>query len=49
MSIDKESTGMPEFDVHRRTTKVNVATIVAIVAFFIIAGAAILWYAQHHG
>ena len=49
MSIDKESTGMPEIDVHRRTTKVNLGLIAGVIVFFIIVAAAILWYAQHRG
>jgi hypothetical protein len=40
MSIDKESDGIPEVNVHRWTTKVNLWMIVAILAFFIVAGAA---------
>jgi hypothetical protein len=49
MSIDKESTGMPEIDVHRRTTKVNLATILGIIVFFVIAAFAILWAARRYG
>ncbi len=49
MSIDKHSSGMPEIDVHRRTTKVNIGTMVAVIVFFIIAAAVILWFAQRHG
>ncbi len=49
MSIDKESTGMPEIDLHRRTTKVNLATMIGILVFFIIVGIGIVWYASHHG
>jgi hypothetical protein len=49
MSIDKESTGLPEIDLHRRTTKVNFAVGAGIVVFFIIAGAVIVWFAMHHG
>jgi hypothetical protein len=49
MSIDKESTGLPEIDVHRRTTKVNLATMVAVLVFLAIAAAAIIWFASRHG
>jgi hypothetical protein len=49
MSIDKESTGMPEIDLHRRTTKVNFAVGAGIVVFFIIAAAVIVWFVMHHG
>jgi hypothetical protein len=48
MAIDKEGSGVPEFDVHRRTTKVNMATIAAVVMFFVIAAAAIFWFATTH-
>jgi hypothetical protein len=48
MAIDKEGSGMPEFDVHRRTTKVNLATMAAVVVFFAIAAAAIFWFATTH-
>lgn len=40
MSIEKESTGMPEINVHRRTTKVNLWMIVAIIAFFAVSAMA---------
>ena len=33
MSIDKESNGVPEVNVHRRTTKVNLWMIAAVVCF----------------
>lgn len=49
MSIDKESTGMPEIDVHRRTTKVNLAIIVGVLAFFVVVAAVIIWFVQHPG
>jgi hypothetical protein len=49
MSIDKESTGMPEIDLRRRTTKVNLAVGAGIVVFFIIAAGVIVWFAMHHG
>ncbi len=40
MSIDKESNGIPEVNVHRRTTRVNLWMIVAVLAFFIVGGVA---------
>jgi hypothetical protein len=33
MSIDQESTGIPEFDAGRPTTKVNIFMILAVVIF----------------
>lgn len=49
MSIDKESTGMPEIDLHRRTTKVNLAMIVGVVVFFVIVAGVILWFIRTPG
>lgn len=49
MSIDKESTGLPEIDVHRRTTKVNLAMAGGILLFFAVIAAIIGWFALHHG
>ena len=46
MSIDKQGTGVPEFDLHRRTTKVNLATMVAVVLFFVLVGAVMFWFAS---
>lgn len=41
---------MPEFDVHRRTTKVNIATGIGVILFLIIATLAIVWFVQRgHG
>ena len=48
MSIDKESSGMPEIDLHRRTTKVNLATSLGVTLFLIVAAVAIIWFAQHY-
>ena len=49
MSIDKESDGVPEFDVHKRTTKVNFSVIIAVVLFFVIGGLAMWWWVTQHG
>ena len=49
MSIDKESTGMPEVDLHRRTTKVNVGVALGVVVFLVIAALVVFWFARHHG
>jgi hypothetical protein len=43
MAIDKESSGLPEVDLRRRTTKVNLAIVVAAVMFYIITSV-VLWY-----
>jgi len=46
MSIDKESNGVPEVNLHRRTTKVNLAIIIAVVVFLIIGIGTIAWLAN---
>jgi hypothetical protein len=47
MSIDKESSGFPEVNVHRPTTKVNLWMIVAILMFLAVAAAAAFWISRH--
>jgi flagellar biosynthesis/type III secretory pathway M-ring protein FliF/YscJ len=46
MAIDKESSGVPEVDLGRRTTKVNLAIIVAAIVFFIITFTVVMNYAK---
>lgn len=46
MSIDKESDGVPEVNVQRRTTKVNLWMIAAILAFFVVAAAAAIFISR---
>jgi hypothetical protein len=46
VSIDKHSTGMPEIDVHRRTTKVNFSIMGGVILFFAVMGALLLWFAH---
>lgn len=43
MSIDKESDGVPEVDVTRRTTKVNLSMIVGVGAFMAF-GVMLMWW-----
>lgn len=45
MSIDKESTGLPEVNVHKRTTKVNLSIVVGVVLFLVAMGAVVGWLA----
>jgi hypothetical protein len=49
MSIEKEGSGVPEFNVHRRTTKVNLSVIAAVLLFFAIAVAVALWVYREPG
>ena len=46
MAIDKESSGLPEMDLRRRTTKVNLWMIVAVALFFVFTGVLVLFYAR---
>jgi len=46
MSIDKESTGLPEVNVQRRTTKVNLSMVAAVLLFFAVAIAIGFWAAK---
>jgi hypothetical protein len=46
MAIDKESTGLPEVDVHRRTTKVNLSMIMAVGLFFAIVFTVLFVFAR---
>lgn len=47
MSIDKESNGVPEVNVHRPTTKVNLWMIASVLVFFATMAAAIFWFSRH--
>ena len=44
MSIEKESSGLPQVDVHRRTTKVNLSIVVGIAIFFAAMFAVAAWF-----
>jgi hypothetical protein len=46
MAIDKDSNGVPEVDLSRRTTKVNLWMIVAVGVFFVITGVAVFYFAR---
>ena len=43
MSIDKDSSGLPEVNVHKRTTKVNLSVIAGVLLFFAITVAVVAW------
>ncbi|MBS0632408.1 MAG: hypothetical protein JSS11_10865 [Verrucomicrobia bacterium] len=47
MSIDKKSNGVPEVNLSRRTTKVNLGMIIAVVLFFVLAAAGAYWASRH--
>ena len=46
MSIDKESSGVPDVNVKRRTTKVNIFMIFAVVVFFAVMAGVAVWISQ---
>ncbi len=43
MSIEKESSGIPEVNVSKRTTKVNLGMIIGILIFLAISVGVVLW------
>ena len=43
MSIEKDSSGLPEIDVRRRTTKVNFGLVGGVLLFFVVAAAITAW------
>lgn len=47
MSIEKTSSGVPEIDPKRRTTKVNFGIIAGIVLFLVIAAGVMVWFSAH--
>jgi hypothetical protein len=44
MSIDKESSGLPEVNIHRRTTKVNFSIVIGIALFFAFTFGMVWWF-----
>ena len=46
MSIDKEGSGFPEVNVHRRTTKVNLGIIIAVAVFLAATASVVFWLAS---
>ena len=46
MAIDKESTGVPEVDFSRRTTKVNLGMVVGAVVFLIIMFSVVIHFVR---
>lgn len=43
MSIEKNSSGVPEVNVHKETTKVNLSIIGGVLLFFVITVAVVVW------
>jgi hypothetical protein len=48
MSIDKESSGVPEVHPSRPGTKINLWMIAAVVLFLALGVGGIVWFAHHH-
>jgi len=46
MAIDKDSSGLPEVDLNRPTTKVNLGIIAAAAIFFVVTFAIVMFYAR---
>ena len=44
MAMDKESSGLPEVDFRRPTTKVNLGIILAGAVFYVITFGAVIYY-----
>ncbi|HUR56477.1 MAG TPA: hypothetical protein VM029_02125 [Opitutaceae bacterium] len=43
MSIEKDSSGVPQVDVHRRTTKVNFSIVIGVGIFLAAMAALVAW------
>lgn len=46
MGLDKDDP-TPPVDVKKRTTKVNISMVIAIILFFVVAGAVIVFTSKH--
>jgi hypothetical protein len=44
MSIEKHSSGLPNVNVQKRTTKVNISIVVAVAIFFLVTSAIVWWF-----
>lgn len=47
MSIEKESTGLPEVNVRRRTTKVNLSIIAGVLIFLTAMALLVVWLSDN--
>ena len=45
MSIERNSNGLPQVDVHKRTTKVNFSIVIGVAIFFAAMFAVVWWFA----
>jgi hypothetical protein len=44
MSIEKEGSGLPQVDFHKRTTKVNLSIVVGLLIFFAAMLGVVVWF-----
>jgi len=44
MSIEQGSSGVPEINVQRKSTKVNLSIVVGLVLFFLVTFAVVWWF-----
>jgi hypothetical protein len=44
MSIEKEGSGLPQVDVHKRTTKVNLSIVIGLAVFFAAMFSLVAWF-----
>jgi hypothetical protein len=47
MAIEKDSSGLPEVNVRKQTTKVNLGVIAGVLLFFIITVSVVVWLAAN--
>lgn len=45
MSIEKEGSGFPEINPHKRTTKVNFAIVIGVAVFLAAMAGMVWWFA----
>ena len=43
MSIDKRSSGLPEVNIHKRTTQVNLSIVIAVAIFLAVTLGVVWW------
>ena len=49
MSIDKESSGVPEVNFGKKTTKVNLWMVGGMLVFFLLMGSLLVYFANRGG
>jgi hypothetical protein len=49
MSIEKNSNGVPEVNMARRTSKVNLGVVLGVIIFLAAMGGLVLWFTGQDG